>query len=71
MFEVFEIMNGGNAGIAGRPSKQRLENAFGTSKTMEVIEQILQHGILHRGHSIKDKCKHLQYIKIYIDLVIH
>ncbi|CAG8609031.1 10996_t:CDS:2 [Funneliformis caledonium] len=54
-FDVFEIVNGGNEGIAGRSSKQRLENAFGTSNTMEVIEQILQHGTIHKSHKGHEK----------------
>ncbi|CAI2187163.1 16187_t:CDS:2 [Funneliformis geosporum] len=54
-FDVFEIVNGGNEGIAGRASKQRLENAFGTSNNMEVIEYILQHGNFHKAHKGHEK----------------
>jgi hypothetical protein len=74
VFDVFEIVNGGKEGITGRPSKQRLENAFGTSNVMDVIDHILQHGNLynvHKGHGTKGhNCKCLQYdllsLKIYI-----
>ncbi|RIA92011.1 ribosome maturation protein [Glomus cerebriforme] len=54
-FDVFETVNGGNEGIAGRPSKQRLENAFDTSNITDVIEYILQHGNIH--HSRKGLSK--------------
>ena len=58
MFDVFETVNGGNEGIAGRPSKQRLENAFDTSNVMEVIDQILQNGNIHNSHRHGNKsCK--------------
>ncbi|CAG8575087.1 10611_t:CDS:2 [Paraglomus occultum] len=46
-FDIFEILGGGNDGIAGRASKQRLENAFGTSNNTEVIEIILKDGAIH------------------------
>ncbi|CAG8490729.1 6208_t:CDS:2 [Paraglomus brasilianum] len=46
-FDIFEIFGGGNDGIAGRPSKQRLENTFGTSKNMDVLEIILEDGMIH------------------------
>jgi ribosome maturation protein Sdo1 len=63
VFDVFETINGGNEGMAGRPSKQKLENVFNTSNKTEVIEQILQNGIIHnahKGHGSKDhKCKYL------------
>ncbi|CAJ0642133.1 15879_t:CDS:2 [Entrophospora sp. SA101] len=49
-FDVYETVNGGNQGIAGRPSKQRLENTFGTSDTTQVITHILQHGNVHNSH---------------------
>ncbi|CAG8565675.1 3626_t:CDS:2 [Ambispora gerdemannii] len=54
-FDVYEITNGGNEGIAGRPSKQRLENAFGTSNLDEVIEQILEHGTIHHVYNGKGR----------------
>ncbi|CAG8624384.1 6853_t:CDS:2 [Ambispora leptoticha] len=52
-FDVYEITNGGNEGIAGRPSKQRLENTFGTSNLDEVIEQILEQGTIHHVYNGK------------------
>ncbi|KAG9299827.1 hypothetical protein G9A89_003371 [Geosiphon pyriformis] len=54
-FDVFETVNGGNEGIAGRPSKQRLENAFGTTNTEEIIKQILEQGIIHNTHKGRSK----------------
>ncbi|RIB10441.1 ribosome maturation protein, partial [Gigaspora rosea] len=49
-FEVYETYNGGNEGIAGHPSKQKLENCFGTSDYGEVIQQIIQEGRVHDAH---------------------
>jgi len=44
-------VNGGNEGIAGRPSKQRLENAFGTSNVDNVVKHILENGTVHNAWS--------------------
>ncbi|CAG8619689.1 3321_t:CDS:2, partial [Dentiscutata heterogama] len=49
-FEIFETYNGGKDGIVGHPSKQKLENAFGTSDNQEVIQQIIQEGVIHNAH---------------------
>ena len=38
----------------GRASKQQLENVFGTSKDVDVVEQILEKGQMQQG-AIKDK----------------
>ncbi|CAG8636550.1 24836_t:CDS:2, partial [Racocetra persica] len=54
-FEVFEVYNGGREGIAGRPSNQKLENAFGTTNDMEIIQQIIQHGTIHSTHKAHER----------------
>ena len=51
-FEVF-WSNQGAQGLLGRPSKQQLENAFGTSKDVDVVEQILQKGKEETGKAIR------------------
>jgi len=53
VFDVFETVNRGNEGLAGRPSKQTLENAFETSNDTDIINHILEHGNIHntrKGH---------------------
>ncbi|KAL4076213.1 DUF1960-domain-containing protein [Scleroderma citrinum] len=42
-FDVF-FSNQGAQGILGRPSRQQLENVFGTSKDVDVIMTVLQKG---------------------------
>ncbi|KIM68955.1 hypothetical protein SCLCIDRAFT_20232 [Scleroderma citrinum Foug A] len=42
-FEVF-FSNQGAQGILGRPSRQQLENVFGTSKDIDVVMKVLQWG---------------------------
>ncbi|KAG5721736.1 hypothetical protein E4T56_gene17641, partial [Termitomyces sp. T112] len=42
-FDIFHS-NQGHQGRLGQPSKQQLENDFGTSKDEEVVTQILQKG---------------------------
>ena len=41
--DVF-FSNQGSQGILGKPSKQQLENTFGTTNEMEIIGQILAKG---------------------------
>lgn len=45
-FAAFDIFhsNQGHQGRLGQPSKQQLENDFGTSKDDEVVTKILQNG---------------------------
>lgn len=50
--DVF-FSNQGAQGILGKPSKQQLENVFGTSNSMEVIAQILQKGKSQQGEGIR------------------
>jgi len=42
-FQVF-FSNQGNQGLLGKPSKQQLENTFGTSVDVDVIKLILSKG---------------------------
>ncbi|RDX53867.1 DUF1960-domain-containing protein [Lentinus brumalis] len=51
-YEIF-WSNQGAQGLLGRPSKQQLENAFGTSKDDEVIKQILEKGKEESGKGIR------------------
>ena len=51
--DVF-FSNQGAQGILGKPSKQQLENVFGTSNSMEVIAQILQKGKSQQGEGIRN-----------------
>ncbi|KDN40888.1 DUF1960-domain-containing protein [Tilletiaria anomala UBC 951] len=52
-FDVF-ITGQGKEGLMGRASKQQLENVFGTSKSTDVILQILEKGQLIAS-SVKDR----------------
>lgn len=45
--------NQGAQGLLGRPSKQQLENVFGTSKDVDVVGQILQKGKEETGKAIR------------------
>ncbi|CAG8432951.1 9869_t:CDS:2 [Diversispora eburnea] len=54
-YDVFETVTGGNEGMAGRPSKWKLENAFGTSVIEDVIRIILEEGNFHRDHKGHDR----------------
>uniref|UniRef100_A0A1D1ZBD3 SDO1-like protein C21C3.19 n=1 Tax=Anthurium amnicola TaxID=1678845 RepID=A0A1D1ZBD3_9ARAE len=45
-FDVFENARG-SEGKSGRPSKQTLENTFNTSNDTEIINHILEHGVIH------------------------
>ena len=40
--------------MLGRPSKQQLENVFGTSKDVDVITQILEKGKAESGDGIRN-----------------
>ncbi|KAM5535474.1 hypothetical protein V8D89_010811 [Ganoderma adspersum] len=51
-FEIF-WSNQGAQGLLGRPSKQQLENVFGTSKDVDVITQILNKGKEESGKAIR------------------
>jgi len=42
-FEIFQSSQGAQ-GYLGRPSKQQLENTFGTSKDVEVVQAMLEKG---------------------------
>ncbi|KAG6881235.1 hypothetical protein C0993_002281, partial [Termitomyces sp. T159_Od127] len=46
LFVAFDIFhsNQGHQGHLGKPSKQQLENDFGTSKDDEVVSKILENG---------------------------
>ncbi|PCH40850.1 DUF1960-domain-containing protein [Wolfiporia cocos MD-104 SS10] len=50
-FQVF-FSNQGAQGILGTPSRQQLENEFGTSKDVDVIEQILRKGQEQSGKGV-------------------
>lgn len=45
-FSAFEIFHSsqGSQGYLGRPSKQQLENIFGTSKDVDVVQIMLEKG---------------------------
>ncbi|KAF9238763.1 DUF1960-domain-containing protein [Melanogaster broomeanus] len=49
-FEVFHSGQGAQ-GLLGRPSKQQLDNTFGTSKDVEVISIVLEKGKEQPGES--------------------
>lgn len=46
LFSAFEIFHSsqGSQGYLGRPSKQQLENTFGTCKDVDVVQLLLQKG---------------------------
>jgi len=50
-FQVF-FSNQGGQGILGKPSKQQLENVFGTSVDVDVITFIIQKGKEQSGDTI-------------------
>ena len=50
-FAVFHS-NQGSQGLLHRPSKQDLENTFGTHKDVDVVTMILQEGKVETGDSI-------------------
>lgn len=52
-FEVFHSSQG-SQGILGKASKQQLENTFGTSKDIDVAEQLLKQGSLKSGDDFSD-----------------
>jgi Shwachman-Bodian-Diamond syndrome (SBDS) protein len=51
---AFEILssNQGPQGLLGRPSKQELDNVFGTHADVDVIQQILEKGKEEASESI-------------------
>ena len=51
---AFQILHStqGAQGILGHPSKQQLENEFGTSKDVEVVQQILEKGKVQSADGI-------------------
>ncbi|KAH9943247.1 ribosome maturation protein [Epithele typhae] len=51
-FEVF-WSNQGSQGILGRPSKQQLENVFGSSKDVDVVKAILEKGREEAGKGFR------------------
>ncbi|GJE84233.1 SBDS domain-containing protein [Phanerochaete sordida] len=51
--DVF-FSNQGSQGILGKPSKQQLENVFGTTNEMEIIQQILEKGKSQAGDGIRN-----------------
>ncbi|PIL37356.1 hypothetical protein GSI_01049 [Ganoderma sinense ZZ0214-1] len=51
-FEIF-WSNQGAQGLLGRPSKQQLENVFGSSKDVDVVTQILNKGREESGKAIR------------------
>jgi Shwachman-Bodian-Diamond syndrome (SBDS) protein len=54
LITAFEILssNQGPQGLLGRPSKQELDNVFGTHVDIDVIHQILENGKDESGESI-------------------
>ncbi|KAJ3046802.1 hypothetical protein HK097_000497 [Rhizophlyctis rosea] len=58
-FDIFEVANGGNAGVFSPASKQTLENAFSTSNETDIIQKILKEGKIIAGegpyHHDKDR----------------
>ncbi|OCH96017.1 DUF1960-domain-containing protein [Obba rivulosa] len=52
--DSFEVLHStqGSQGILGRPSKQQLENTFGTSKDVDVVTKILEAGQQQSSHGI-------------------
>lgn len=53
-FEIF-CSTQGSQGYLGRPSKQQLENLFGTSKDVEVVKALLEKGKEHSGEAIHSR----------------
>jgi len=51
-FEIF-LSTQGSQGILGRPSKQQLDNYFGTSDDIKIITTILQKGREHASDGIR------------------
>ncbi|PWN27720.1 DUF1960-domain-containing protein [Jaminaea rosea] len=51
-FQIFHTGQG-TQGIMGHPSKQQLENDFGTHKDVDVVTQILEKGEIQSG-AVKD-----------------
>jgi Shwachman-Bodian-Diamond syndrome (SBDS) protein len=51
---AFEILssNQGPQGLLGRPSKQELDNVFGTHVDVEVVQQILEKGKEEAGENL-------------------
>jgi len=50
-FEIF-FSNQGSQGILGRPSKQQLENVFQTSKDVDIVQFILENGVLQSSDKL-------------------
>ena len=46
-FEVLKYDNAGKSGTMSKPSKQEIEDVFGTSRDDEVVKFMLEHGQLH------------------------
>ena len=56
LFAAFEVFwsNQGAQGLLGRPSKQQLENVFGTHRDDEVVKQVLEKGTAQASEGIKN-----------------
>jgi len=52
-FQVF-FSNQGNQGLLGKPSKQQLENTFGSSTDTDVVKYMLEHGKEQVGDAISN-----------------
>ncbi|EMD40495.1 hypothetical protein CERSUDRAFT_111087 [Gelatoporia subvermispora B] len=52
--DSFQVLHStqGSQGILGKPSKQQLENTFGTSKDVDVVMKILEAGEPQTAHGI-------------------
>lgn len=66
-FDVFESPNG-SEGMAGRASKQSLENIFNTSKDTEVINYILEHGIIQNHR--KGSKEYSKFVNIIFNIFV-
>ncbi len=48
-FDIFEVPNGGNTGIASRPSRITLSSVFDKTDDTAIIQEILEHGKMHHS----------------------
>lgn len=46
-FEILKYDNAGKSGTKGKPSKQELEDVFGTTRDDDIVKFMLEHGKLH------------------------
>lgn len=57
-FTVFETQYGGGEGMVMRPSKSKLQSAFGTEEETEILKTILMHGKISISKDMKSQQGH-------------